>query len=206
MGWCYTFGIRCGAGCNDPMLVREYSKSCACESCGATCTGKFSNCLEIVFRPGGLDFQLRCLPEQVLDGLSRRRSGASATAVAGAHGGAGLPQAPGPPAPPPSDGGAMPTLAHHDMSPETPVGSPPHLRSRETQARVVEGEAAPQGSSLAEIRSGMARLLESTASVHLAVAKLETELASLRAELTELRRALVPELPSGHTSRRPRVV
>ncbi len=206
MGWCYTFGIRCGAGCNDPMLVREYSKSCACESCGATCTGKFSNCREIVFRPGGLDFQLRCLPEQVLDALSRRRSGASATAVAGAHGGTGLPQVPGPPAPPPSDSGAAAPSAHHDLSPESPVGSPPHLRSRETEARVSAGETPPQRSSLAEIRSGMARLLESTAAVHLAVAKLEAELASLRAELTELKRAVVAEPPSAHASRRPRAV
>lgn len=42
MGWCHEFGSQIREGCGHPMRAGE--SSCACTTCGVTCTGKFSAC------------------------------------------------------------------------------------------------------------------------------------------------------------------
>lgn len=173
MGWCYTFGIRCGSDCNGPMLVLEGTRSCACTTCGARCAGKFSNCQEIVFRPGGLDFQIRCLPDRVLAAMNTATTAPRRAAV-GLH--------PRPDESSPAGPG----------SPEpAPVGPPPHMRL----------PTPPEG-SLSELRSGFAKLIESTAALNLSVAKLESEVASLRRDLTLLTESLSARIEP--IARRPR--
>lgn len=42
MGWCHEFGSQIREGCGHPMTAGD--ASCACPTCGAVCTGRFSAC------------------------------------------------------------------------------------------------------------------------------------------------------------------
>jgi hypothetical protein len=173
MGWCYTFGIRCGADCNHPMLVREGTRSCACRACGATCTGKFSNCHEIIFRPGGLEFQIRCLPDEAFAelGAAYRRGNGNAGSIenheraAASTVGHSLDT---------TTAGRSLTDGRNEVATVAPIAPPPHRRSPTTELQI------------AELRTLFTKLVESTAAVNLSVARLESEVASLRRDLTAL--------------------
>jgi len=169
MGWCYTFGVRCGAGCNDPMVVREGSSTCGCASCGAICRGQFSNCHEIVFRPGGLDFQLRCLPDEVLAHLGQSLSSSRRNeTMKNAH------------------------LVIRDSGArsDTTPSAAQRLSSQKVSANL--SPTPPVSTlSLGELHAGFVKLIETTAAINLSVAKLEAEVASLRRDLTALSAAVL---------------
>ncbi len=145
MGWCYTFGVRCGTDCNHPMLVREKTRACACEACGATCYGMFSNCHEIVFRPGGLDFQLRCIPQEVSEALERSEARSEA-----------------------EDERAITSSQSAVVTTGAPVGPPPHRRSEEMSGLAVRELQAGFSrllESVAAINLSLARLESEVASL-----------------------------------------
>lgn len=198
MGWCYTFGIRCARGCDAPMLVGRGERICRCESCGSSCTGQFTNCYEIVFRPGGLEFQLRCLPDGLRQTYTARFRSTSAVEL-------GIPIS-RPTAPDttgtesnPADTGSMlrertgiedvpassQTSAQHPAGSLTDgtIGPPPHLRAPSAVATSV---APYKSDEVSRLRLELNRVLEATAAMNLAIAKLEGEVAQLRRDLTDL--------------------
>lgn len=204
MGWCYTFGLRCSKGCDAPMLVGRGERMCRCESCGASCTGQFTNCDEIVFRPGGLDFQLRCLPDGLRQMYTAKFRPTSAIEL-GIH----IARTTSPDAMAiesnPADTGSMPRggdsvdklPSSSQPSAQHPaatfaggtIGPPPHLRAPagvHSSAALYSNEGVARPSEVSRLRLELNRVLEATAAMNLAIAKLEGEVAQLRRDLTDL--------------------
>jgi hypothetical protein len=196
MGWCYTFGIRCAAGCDAPMLVQQGASYCTCEKCGASCGGMFTNCYEIVFKPGGAGFQIRCLPEELRASYARPQRSPSQSSAAGIAGSG------------PAEAVVMQSQGNRGepLSAKAPVGAPPHRRddhrrnqSGDATSFSTDPQVSRDGSRSASdllskgdreidgLRAAYERLLQSVSSLTVAVAELQAEVSGLRRDLGILR-------------------
>ena len=196
MGWCYTFGIRCAAGCDAPMLVQQGASYCTCAECGASCGGMFTNCYEIVFKPGGASFQIRCLPEELRASYARPQRSPSQGSAAGIAGSG------------PTEAVVMQSQRSRGepLPAKAPVGAPPHRRdehrrsgSGDATGFSIDPQKSPEVSTSAadllpkgdremvRLRAAYETLLQSVSSLTVAVAELQAEVSALRRDLGMLR-------------------